>query len=100
MTWPFEDPPNTAVFTSADVVERLAPILFVTHDADDGAWQFHSAHEAPDSVADARVVSLATICAQDQSLLLLADLPVGWSAHRDQVGGPWQRRPLESPGAS
>ena len=52
--WPFDDPPNVAVVTTRDVTEDKAPILFVSHDRDDGAWQFHSA--APPSIDDARLI--------------------------------------------
>ena len=38
--WPFDDPPNVAVVTTRDVTEDKVPILFVSHDRDDGAWQF------------------------------------------------------------
>lgn len=39
-TWPFDDPPNRRCYTTVHVLENNDPILLVTHDADDGAWQF------------------------------------------------------------
>jgi hypothetical protein len=39
--WPFDDPENTAVFTTQHVLEYGQPIVRVTHDVEDGAWQFH-----------------------------------------------------------
>jgi hypothetical protein len=34
--WPFADKPETAVFTTRGVLERREPIMFVSHDADNG----------------------------------------------------------------
>jgi len=52
--WPFEDMPNTAALTTSDVLEANAPILHVTHDADDGSWQFLPGRAV--STSEARVV--------------------------------------------
>jgi len=87
--WPFEDPPNTAALTTSDVLEADAPILYVTHDADDGGWQFLPGRTVNPS--EARVVGLGEICGQDPSLLELADLPEGWRAWRARGGAEWQR---------
>jgi len=88
--WPFEDPPNTAALTTSDVLEGSAPILHVTHDADDGGWQFLPGRAVNTSEG---VVGLGRICGWDRSLLELADLPEGWRAWRERVGAEWQRRP-------
>jgi hypothetical protein len=89
----FDDPPNVAVFSSASVIDAGSWIHYVSHDEDDGAWQFHSAEGAPSSDADVRVVSLRLIVERDPSLLSLCDLPQGWIAWRDSADGPWKRRP-------
>ena len=89
--WAFEDPPNTAALTTSDVLEANAPILLVTHDADDGTWQFLPGRAV--STSEGRVVGLGEICGRDPSLLELADLPEGWRAWRERVGAEWQRRP-------
>lgn len=91
MNWPFVDPPNAAVFTSADVVERGLAIEYVAHDAEDGAWQFHSRNGAPREESQARVVALRTILEIDPTIGSLADLPLGWCARRMGRGQPWQR---------
>lgn len=52
---PFDDPHNVAVITVQAVIDG-APILLVTHDADDGGWQFHTAGDAKEE--DGHVVSL------------------------------------------
>ena len=97
MTWLFKDLPNTAVFTSADVIDRRLFIAQVFRDAEDGAWEFHSVHGAPDDVADARVVGLGTIVKLDPSIALLAKLPLGWSASRATASAPWQGRHRTAP---
>ena len=88
--WPFPDAPNTAAITSRQVLEG-APILRVTHDADDGSWQFLCG--TTDDPADARVVGLGRIVARDATLGRLADLPEGWWASRATADSPWQRGP-------
>lgn len=37
-TFPFQDAPNTAVIVCSHIIDRLAPILYVSHDEDDGMW--------------------------------------------------------------
>jgi hypothetical protein len=87
MPWPFSDHPNTALITTRQVLEG-APVL-LTHDADDGGWQFLCG--TIDDPSDARVVGLGRICGRDRSLLELADLPEGWQAWRQASGLAWTR---------
>lgn len=89
-SWPFDDSPNTASITTRQVLEG-APILLVTHDADDGSWQFLCG--TTDDPADARVAGLGQIYRRDATLGELADLPEGWRASRAAAGLPWHRRP-------
>jgi hypothetical protein len=87
-TWPFQDAPNTASITTRQVLGG-APILVVTHDADDGGWQFlcGTTHDP----ADGRVVGLGRMYARDPSLGELADLPEGWRAWRASPAHAWER---------
>jgi hypothetical protein len=89
--WPFDDPENLAVFTLKRLVQGGSPILRVTHDEDDGGWQFLDVGEV--SMDEASLVSLREITRLDPSILELADLPVGWIAERDAPGEPWRRKP-------
>lgn len=91
MNWPFVDPPNVAVLTSADIVDMGLLIEYVSHDAEDGAWQFHSRNGAPVEASQARVVALRTIFELDHTIASLADLPLGWCARRAVRTQPWQR---------
>ncbi|MCC9608731.1 DUF2185 domain-containing protein [Blastopirellula sp. JC732] len=91
MNWPFPDEPNVVCFTSKSVVEEGAWIHYVSHDEEDGAWQFHSLDGIPESESDARIVSLRTMLRIDPRLAEIADLPLGWIAWRDSVDEPWKR---------
>ena len=72
------------------VLDRAEPILVVSHDADDHAWQFIGSSDA--SLEDARVVGLEEIVDLDPTVLALADLPPGWRATRSHVNDPWTRQ--------
>jgi hypothetical protein len=87
--WPFQDPQNVAVFTTKQVVKKRKPILFVTHDADDGAWQFHSGDMARDG--DAMILALSEIVGIDPTVAELADLPLGYKASCISPSSPWKR---------
>jgi hypothetical protein len=89
--WPFADPKNVAVFNIGSVLRGDAPILHVSHDDDDGGWQFHGGGELSDD--DAKLVSLHQVILLDPSLRELADLPLGWMADRDSNAAPWKRSP-------
>lgn len=90
MTWPFREPPSTTVFTTSDILDRGMPIVFVTHDREDGRWRFQSVN-APLAAADARAVGLKTILALAPGIAELADLPPGWCARREGRDGAWKR---------
>jgi isopentenyl-diphosphate Delta-isomerase len=87
--WPFADPRNVAVFTSKQIVRERQPILRVTHDEDDGAWQFHSGALVDEK--DAMILALSEVCEIDPTIANLADLPLGWRATRISASSPWVR---------
>jgi hypothetical protein len=87
--WPFADPKNVAVITLKSIVSGDKPILYVTHDADDGGWQFLDGSLV--SEKDASVVLLEEITQIDPTVLELADLPLGSFASREAPSSPWQR---------
>ena len=92
LSWPFADVEDTASFTCVHVLDG-SPILRVSHD-EDGDWQFLCG-ELHDT-ADGRVVCLACTVVRDQSLIELADLPLGWGADRDDPDLPWTRQRNEA----
>ena len=93
--WKFPDPPHTRVFLSETVHYGTEPVTYVSHDAEDGSWQFLGDSMAEDG-------GLVISCFhhpidRDPSLKELADLPLGWYAERSERGSPWiRRRKLES----
>jgi hypothetical protein len=88
-SWPFQDPQNVAVFTTRQVVKDRKPILFVSHDAGDGAWQFHSGDIARSE--DMIILALSEIVEIDPSITDLADLPLGYKASRNSPSDAWKR---------
>jgi len=89
--WPFDDPRNLATFTVDEVLSGAKPILHVSHDVSDGGWQFLTGE--PVELEHAKLVCLADVVELDPSLAEIADLRLGWSAHRESVAAPWQRTP-------
>jgi len=87
--WPFDDPENVAVFSLRSIVFDGNPILHVTHDEDDGAWQFLGKEDA--RIEDSAVVALKEILARDSSIAELHDLPLGWHAWRKNKSDSWHR---------
>jgi hypothetical protein len=82
-------PAKRTVFTTKQVVKNRKPILFVTHDADDGTWQFHSGDIA--RAEDAMILALSEIVEIDPTVAELADLPLGYKASRISPSSPWKR---------
>jgi len=88
--WKFADSPHTGVYLSETVHNGTEQVTFVSHDAEDGAWQFLG-----DSMSDGGGPVLSCFhhpIDRDPTLAELADLPLGWYAERDKVGKPWIRR--------
>ena len=85
--FPFRDAPNSAAIACCHVLEG-APILRVTHDADDGMWQFlcGGEHDAD----QARMIALEEAYALDHSVGKLADMPCGCAAVRSAENRKWQ----------
>lgn len=87
--WPFDDPENVVVITSYKIMDRVSPILYVSHDEDDGMWQFLDGGEV--SEEDARILGLKEVIDIDPSLVQLANLPIGWIAWRETEHNQWIR---------
>ena len=86
LSFPFDDQQNTACFVCCHVLEGQ-PILYVSHDKDDGMWQFlgGSNHD----MADARIFFLFEAYNIDNSIGLLKDMPRGYYAIRENVESDW-----------
>ena len=87
--WKFTEDPHARVFLSETVHSGTEPVTYVSHDAEDGTWQFLG-----DSMSDGGGPVISCFhhpidC--DPTLAELADLPLGWYAERRGVGEPWTR---------
>jgi hypothetical protein len=88
--WPFADPPDLGVITTQQALGG-APVRLVSHDEDDGGWQFLcGTTNDPD---DGRVVHLSHVIGESPELAALADLPLGWVAIWCEEQGEWDRQP-------
>ena len=88
--WKFPDDPHTRVFLSETVHKGTESVTYVSHDAEDGAWQFLG-----DSMSDGGGPVISCFhhpIDRDPSLAELGDLPLGWYAERCEVGQPWIRK--------
>ncbi|QTQ11698.1 hypothetical protein HRI96_05490 [Treponema parvum] len=90
MKWLFNDEKTTMVLTTKRIINKINPISIVTHDGEDGMWQFLDKGELNEE--SAAVVSLEEIVLLDASLMSLYDLPLGWTAEKNSKG-VWTRLP-------
>src|SRR5438128_2699237 len=95
--WPFADPKNVATFTVRQIARDGNPILRVSHDSVDGAWQFLEWGTPREE--DAMIVLLEEMTRIDNSIRELADLPLGWRATRRSPAEPWHREPNPNDGS-
>jgi len=89
MNWLFTNPPNVAVITTKRVMDKELPILHVSHDGDDGMWQFHDGNEVNEE--EGSVISFREIIEIDPGIMELFDLPEGWIAFRNSIDDEWIR---------
>jgi len=87
-SYKFSDAETTVCITCSHVTEEKAPILYVSHDEDDGMWQFlcgsgkHEEHHA-------KLGALIELSNIDPTINQLYELPVGFCAIRETVEKPW-----------
>ncbi|TMK65748.1 MAG: hypothetical protein E6G60_04425 [Actinobacteria bacterium] len=87
----FNDPEHTMAFTTRRVTEQNYPVLVVSHDAEDGAWQFlcGTTNDPKEGVTEA----LGSMLERHPEIEELADLPLGWIAWREDETSAWIREP-------
>lgn len=85
----FKDHLDTAVFTTKFVLTDKKVITYVTHEFEDGAWQFFSDDDFGDYEGVAMIAGLGEIIALDKTVLELADLPLGHKAKRQTIMDHW-----------
>ena len=90
--WEFNDAEDTGVLTTKQVVDGKKPIIYVSHDGEDGEWEFYGENlDAKNAV----IIPFKTIVDLDKTLNDLADLPCGWVATRSNKNEPWKREQNE-----
>jgi hypothetical protein len=87
--WSFKESKNIVIFTTKKIVHENEPILYVYHDEEDGAWQFH--HGESVEISDAVILTLDQIVGMDSTINELSNLPIGWKAWRESRMQPWKR---------
>ncbi|MBX9948185.1 MAG: hypothetical protein K2Y39_03380 [Candidatus Obscuribacterales bacterium] len=85
----FNETPDTVAVTSAFITRKERPILLVSHYPGEDGWAFLTGGTF--SVEESQLVAIKTIIAIDPTVTEVADLPPGWSAERETVGGEWRR---------
>ena len=89
----FSEPKNTACFTCRHIVKDGAVILHVTHDADDGGWQFLCGGDHTE--ADAMILGMEEIVRIAPSVNGLHKMPEGVGASRVTRDGEWKPYKLQ-----
>ncbi|MYM25299.1 hypothetical protein GTP46_21955 [Duganella sp. FT135W] len=89
--WEFDAPKDYLAISLREIAEGRSPILHVSHNLNDGAWQFLG-WDTP-KIEDAVRVCLEDIVALDGSVRELATLPLGWHAWRRTVIESWVKEP-------
>jgi hypothetical protein len=80
---------GTRAIQTAQVFQREEPVLLVHNDADDELWQLIGSSDAG---PDGKIGHLHHALDEDPTLIEVLDLPEGYSAIRERVGGSWARR--------
>jgi hypothetical protein len=83
----FKEKLSTAVFTSKYVMEKSSPIVYIAHN-EDGSWEFWGKEIIDES--EIMVVSLEQIMKTDPTIVDVADLPIQFTAVREDKDKAWQ----------
>ncbi len=89
MEYKFLDDKNTMAITTKKIVSGKSDILLVSHDEDDGMWEFLDGEDVCEE--NALVVSMSEMVQIDESINKLYDLPLGWIAYRESKTTEWIR---------
>lgn len=81
------------VITTKEILLGTKPILLVTHDYEDGMWEFLEGEDVDENKAC--IISLDEILKIDSSLSMLKDLPLGWIAYRHNINDFWKKEEID-----
>lgn len=90
MIYKFNDPKDTACFVCNHVFNQERAILFVTHEAEDGFWQFLCGHNDHSHDNDYKVISIEQATVIDESINDLYEMPLGSGATRESQSNKWE----------
>jgi hypothetical protein len=93
-SYSFAEPENTACIVCSHVLTKQRPILFASHDKDDGTWQFLCG-QGDHTESDAKLISLKQATGIDPSINALKLLPLGFGAAREGIKQPWTFFPMK-----
>jgi len=85
----FREPESTACFVCDHVISKTRPILYATHEAEDGCWQFlcgKTDHED----SNIKIISLKQATEIDSSINDLYEMPLGIGADRKSQNDKWE----------
>ncbi len=89
MDFKFNEDKNTMVITTKSIMQNIKDIVLVSHDEDDGMWEFLDGMDVDEE--NAVIVSIWEMVCIDNSVNELFDLPIGWIAYRENKNGRWIR---------
>jgi hypothetical protein len=84
----FTESENTACFTCDHILSRERPILYASHDAEDGTWQFMCGQE-DHTETNAKIISLKQAVEIDETINDLYEMPLGVGAERETKTSKW-----------
>jgi hypothetical protein len=88
MIYKFTEPKDTACFVCDHVLTKHSAILYATHEAEDGFWQFLCGeHDHADD--DYKIISLGQAVGIDESINDLYEMPLGIGADRETQSAKW-----------
>ncbi|SFV00461.1 hypothetical protein [Butyrivibrio sp. INlla21] len=90
MKYEFIDDKNTMVITTKNIVSKEKSIMLVSHDEDDGMWEFLEGEEVKEE--DAMIISLYEMVSIDPTVNQIADLPLGYIAYRNSGHEDWVKQ--------
>ncbi|MGZ5242756.1 MAG: hypothetical protein ACXWEY_08580 [Bacteroidia bacterium] len=85
----FNEPENTACFVCDHVMNLERPILYATHDFDEGEWQFLCG-QTDHTTKSIRIISLKNAAKIDNSINDLFEMPIGVGAERKSIESEWK----------
>ena len=93
MAWSFPDPPETVVTTHKTIVDRREWVFYVRRSEFTG-WEFYPLGHLGSPESQRCKISLSRLVSLHSEVVELADLPVGWHAHRHTKSASWERSPI------